>query len=76
MEIKLTSGIRNPDYEHQAWLDITVNGKDRVNAYAGEPEDFSLERDLSFVYQIVPLMREAYEAGKRGEEFIVLEESE
>jgi len=52
------------------FCDILVNGKSRVSAQDdAEPEDNSLGRDLNFVYDIVPLMREAYEAGKNGEEF-------
>jgi len=35
----------------------------------GEPEDMSLGRDLSDAYDISSLLKEAYEAGKRGEEF-------
>ena len=31
------------------------------------PEDAMLERDLNFVYEIVPLMKKAYEAGRNGE---------
>jgi len=55
--------------EEQGTLIIKVNDKGRINASPGEPEDFSLERDLHFVYDIVPLMGEAYEAGKAGETF-------
>ena len=54
---------------------IKVNGKERIRAgNGGEPEDNVLYRDLSFVYDIVKLMREAFEAGKNGEEFIVKQE--
>ena len=38
---------------------------------AGEPEDMNLARDLNCAYFVVDLMRLAYEAGKRGEEFKV-----
>jgi hypothetical protein len=42
-----------------------------------EPEDATLNRDLSFVYDIENMLREAYEAGKDGEEFhITYEEAE
>ena len=70
MDIKEIEGENS---EQQATLEIEVNGKTRVCAYPGEPEDFSLERDLSFAFEIVPLMQEAYEAGKNGEDFIVRE---
>ena len=32
------------------------------------PEDATLNRDLGFVYEIKPLLRLAYQMGKRGEE--------
>lgn len=34
------------------------------------PEDATLERDLSFVYSIPTMMREAYKAGLRGDKFV------
>lgn len=56
---------------------ITVNGEKRIEANDyGEPEDNTLGRDLNFVYSIVGLMREAYEAGKKGEEFEVIKVQE
>ena len=50
-------------------LTIEVNGRDRVSVGGGEPEDNCLGRDLSFAFDIVPLLFEAYEAGKNGEKF-------
>lgn len=35
-----------------------------------EPEDASLGRDLNFVYSITDMIKEAYEAGKDGEELV------
>lgn len=32
------------------------------------PEDATLNRDLGFVYEIKPLLKLAYQMGKRGEE--------
>ncbi len=37
---------------------------------SGEPEDMTLGRDLSDAYDIPTMLREAYLAGKRGEELI------
>jgi len=34
------------------------------------PEDCTMSRDLGFVFDIPILIKEAYEAGKRGEELI------
>ncbi len=73
MKIIIIKGIREPDYEAHGWLEIEVDGKRRVGAFAPEPEDATLERDMNFAYDIVPLMKEAWEAGKRGEAFEVTE---
>jgi hypothetical protein len=35
----------------------------------GEPEDANLNRDFNDCYKIIKLMKEAYEAGKNGEDF-------
>lgn len=59
------------DTDYFESYDIEVNGKTRVSVGTPEPEDCILCRDLNFAYSIVTLMREAWEAGKRGEEFIV-----
>lgn len=76
MKIIITKGVVEPDYEAQGWLEINVNGKNRVYAAATEPEDATLERGINFAYNIVPLMREAWEAGKNGEPFEVEEKND
>ena len=40
----------------------------------GEPEDNYLFRDLSDAFNIVPAIKAAYEAGKRGEELVIKQE--
>ena len=63
-------GLAENDY--QDFYSIIVNGTERLFVRdGGESEDFSLGRDLKFVYKIVDLMSEAYKAGKSGEEFEV-----
>ncbi|PKJ52649.1 hypothetical protein [Bacillus sp. SN10] len=47
------------------------NGGFSIGSLSECPEDATLERDLSFVYSIAGYMRGAYEAGKRGDAFIV-----
>lgn len=55
--------------------EIVVNGVKRIHASDyGEPEDNSLSRDLKFVFDIVKLMRESYNAGKNGEDFNIKQE--
>ena len=76
MEVRVICGKMGESGYEQATIEIRVNGKSRIDAYPGEGEDFSLERDLQFVYDIVPLMREAWEAGKAGEKFVVDEVEE
>jgi hypothetical protein len=62
--------FKNNDYREE--YEIIVDGKSRISANDyGEPEDNTLGRDLGFIYSIVGLMKEAYEAGKRGEELVI-----
>lgn len=43
-----------------------------VSIFAGEPEDNTFFRDLSSAESIGKLVREAYEAGKRGEKLEII----
>ena len=63
--------VYREDEDWREYYTITVDGVERIDIFPPEPEDATLTRDLSFAYLIVPLMREAYEAGKRGDEFEV-----
>lgn len=75
MEVKL---IHGKDWNDAAILEIEVNGKTEISAYPLYecPEDATLERDLNFVYRIPRLMKQAYEAGKSGEPFVITEVDE
>ncbi|WNF07450.1 hypothetical protein [Brevibacillus borstelensis] len=75
MEVKL---IHGKDWNDAASLEIEVNGKTEISAYPLYecPEDATLERDLNFVYDIPDLMRQAYEAGRNGEPFVITEVDE
>lgn len=42
----------------------------RISVGHMEPEDATLNRDLNFVYSIADMIKEAYEAGKNGEELV------
>ena len=56
---------------------VCDNGdKESVSFGEGEPEDMYLFRDLSDAYSLFRLVKIAYEAGKRGEEFIYEELTE
>lgn len=65
--------IHSKDKKYYGWdgFRIDVDGKSRISVGRPEPEDCSIDRDLSFVFKISRLMQEAYEAGKRGESFEV-----
>tara|TARA_Y100000310_G_scaffold325839_1_gene389959 strand:+ start:9399 stop:9641 length:243 start_codon:yes stop_codon:yes gene_type:complete len=64
MKIKV---INAKDGDDIPMLRIEVDNKERVEVGHIEPEDAFLFRGLNFVYSIPTLMREAYEAAKKGE---------
>lgn len=53
---------------------IEIDGERKFEVMDGEPEDGCLTRDFSDCYNITDLMQLAYEAGKNGEDFEVLNE--
>lgn len=55
---------------------IKMNDKVIVHAGHGEPEDNSLGRDLNFVFSIPGWLKMAYEAGKNGEDFSIIDSEE
>ena len=57
--------------EYTESLEILVDGSLIASFCDGEPEDNCIGRNFSDVHNIEDLMREAYEAGKNGEEFVV-----
>ena len=72
--------IVGKDSEGATWVELRVNGSSVASARPLYecPEDATLERDLSYVYEITDLMEQAYEAGKNGEklEIIYVDETE
>lgn len=74
MKITTTNAMPSSENDYSGSFTITVDGKEVIYARdGGEPEDNSLGRDLNFVFNIVGLMKRAYEAGKAGEEFELIE---
>ena len=70
MKIKITHDLNTDDYGRYAGLKtevVTNSGKGNVIFRGGEPEDFSLSRDLSDAFKIQDLLILAYNAGKAGE---------
>jgi len=70
MEIKVIK-IEEDEYGEGGSFELFVDGKSKIYASKGEPEDMILSRDLNFVYGIPKLLQDAYDAGKRGEEFSI-----
>ena len=76
MDIKIIATIDSDGLESQT---MEINSKERlsVKALCDFPEDAIIGRDLVSCKEVSSFMREAYEAGKRGEEFnvtVVVEE--
>ena len=71
MKVSVTTltdfAIKQRDY--QEVLEIHINGKSCFSVSDGEPEDANLSRDFNDCWNIPELMKEAFEAGKNGEEF-------
>lgn len=57
------------DYDYRDRLEIKVDGKSVIDVHDGEPEDNTLGRNFSGCYAIADLLKQAYEAGCRGEVF-------
>lgn len=67
-EITLSEqGLEDRDW--QSILVITRDGQPVIKLSEGEPEDANLSRDFNDCYNILGLVKEAYEAGKRGEDW-------
>ncbi len=75
MEIKSITGSDKHEEEndYRLFFVLEVNGKRRISVSDGEPEDANLARDFSDVWSVVSLMKEAFEAGKNGEELNIEE---
>lgn len=59
--------------DFRGFYQIHIDDKRVFSVHDGEPEDANLSRDFNDAYQVPDLMRQAYEAGKKGEEFEVEE---
>lgn len=64
--------------DYRKSLEIKISEEDkitrRLSFYDGEPEDNNLNRNFSDVYSIPGLMQLAFEAGKAGQTFEIVEE--
>ena len=70
--MKVVETITEGEYGEDVNLEVsleTLDFKGSVSFGSGEPEDMSLGRDLSDAYSISDLLKAAYDAGVRGEEY-------
>ena len=67
---------KGDEYGEGECLTLEVDGEHVFSVGNGESEDNILCRDLGFVYSIPGLLKAAYRAGKAGEEFALLRETE
>ena len=68
--------LNEKEYERRDYrqsLTIKIDGKRVFSVGDNEPEDSNLSRCFNDCYKVADLMKLAYEAGKRGEEFSVEE---
>ncbi len=73
MKVICTSRIENEyGFEETTMYEVKIeNGSGIRLCNMGEcPEDATLNRDLSGIYSVESMIREAYEAGKRGDELV------
>lgn len=70
MKIKIISATDGDGYERQ---EMEIDGKDvmYVGPLCENPEDAIIGRSLVSCEEVADLMKKAYDAGKRGEEFSI-----
>lgn len=57
------------EMDYRQFIEVKVDGMKYIDCYDGEPEDSNLMRNFSDIFRVGELMKMAYEAGKRGEDF-------
>lgn len=72
VELRTRNEEELEDYDYRDMVEIYVDGEKVFSVQDDEPEDSNLSRAFSDCYNIDSLMKMAYEAGKRGEEFIIV----
>lgn len=69
IEITTRDEIELEDYDYRDRIQISIDGKVVLDVHDGEPEDNTLGRNFSGCYGIDDMLKQAYEAGCRGEAF-------
>ena len=72
MEVKITKVDYFVDWDYVQFVTIETENT-ALDFSGGDSEDNTLSRNFSDVYQIENLIREAYEAGKNGEDLNIEE---
>lgn len=69
MKIKITEIQKQNDFMEDTHYTLKVNGKSMIEIFNMDdcPEDAILSRGLSFVFNVIELMKMAYNAGKNFE---------
>lgn len=73
VEVFTSSEKFSDAHDYRKFLEIRIDGKKAFRFLDGEPEDANLSRDFNAVFGIADAMKSAYEAGKRGDEFVLTE---
>ena len=58
--------------EFRRFIDVYIDGILSFEVHDGDSEDNTLYRNFADCFKVTELMRLAYEAGKRGEEFEIV----
>lgn len=61
------------DRDYRDAFEIEIEGR-RLSFSDGEPEDATIARDFNDVKRIPSLLKIAYEAGRRNEKFVIMEQ--
>lgn len=68
--------VESSDEQGKYKLSISIDNNNLFNVSDGEPEDATLCRDFSDCYKIPSMLSMAYNAGKHGDELILLKYTE
>ena len=73
MEVKVKS-LTEESYRERYGdiMELFIDGERVFSAMDGEPEDATLSRDFNDCWGIPDLMKQAHEAGARGEPFTIV----
>lgn len=76
LKVKFNTIERDDDwYGHTVSYEIYFNGQRRLHIGQGEPEDMTLYRDLSDVFNVESMIIEAYNAGKANKILYIANET-